>query len=97
VRATVDELADAEPLPALPALVFPTTLEVTRIVAANATVAFGGNRYSTRPGLTGVELALRRRLNSGTVGDPFARRRPAHRPPHGPGRSRGDRAHRRSP
>jgi hypothetical protein len=57
VRATVDEVADAEPLPALPVLAFPTTLKVIRIVAANATVTFGGNRYSTRPGLTGVELA----------------------------------------
>jgi hypothetical protein len=96
VRATVDEVADAEPLPALPALAFPTTLEVIRIVAANATVTFGGNRYSTRPGLTGVELALRHRLNRGTVeirlpaGVLVVARRMA-------GRSRGDRAHRRSP
>ena len=67
VRATVGELADAEPLLALPALAFPATIEVTRIVAANATVAFRGNRYSTPPGLTGHELTLRHRLNSGTV------------------------------
>jgi hypothetical protein len=67
VRATVGELADAEPLLALPALAFPATIEVTRIVAANATVAFRGNRYSTPPGLTGYELTLRHRLNSGTV------------------------------
>ncbi len=67
VRATVGELADAEPLLALPALAFPATIEVSRIVAANATVAFRGNRYSTPPGLTGSELTLRHRLNSGTV------------------------------
>jgi transposase len=67
VRATVGELADAEPLLALPALAFPVTIEVTRIVAANATVAFRGNRYSTPPGLTGHELTLRHRLNSGTI------------------------------
>jgi transposase len=67
VRATVGELADAEPLRALPALAFPATIEVTRTVAANATVAFRGNRYSTPPGLGGSELTLRHRLNSGTV------------------------------
>jgi transposase len=67
VRATVGELADAEPLLALPALAFPATIEVSRVVAANATVAFRGNRYSTPPGLTGSELTLRHRLNSGTV------------------------------
>ena len=67
VRATVGELADAEPLLALPALAFPATIEVTRIVAPNATVAFRGNRYSTPPGLGGSELTLRHRLNSGTV------------------------------
>ncbi len=67
VRATVGELADAEPLLALPLLAFPATIEVTRVVAANATVAFRGNRYSTPPGLTGVELTLKHRLNSGTV------------------------------
>ena len=67
VRATVGELADAEPLLALPALAFPATMEVTRIVAASATVAFRGNRYSTPPGLGGSELTVRHRLNSGTV------------------------------
>jgi transposase len=67
VRATVGELAESEPLVALPALAFPATIEVTRIVAANATVAFRGNRYSTPPGLTGSELTVRHRLNSGTV------------------------------
>ena len=67
VRATVGELAETEPLLALPALAFPATIEVTRIVAVNATVAFRGNRYSTPPGLAGSELTLRHRLNSATV------------------------------
>ncbi|MQA92896.1 MAG: hypothetical protein GEU90_22180 [Gemmatimonas sp.] len=39
----------------------------TRPVADNATVAFRGNRYSTPPGLRGVEVTLRHRLGSATV------------------------------
>src|SRR5271169_1223078 len=45
-RTTVGELADAEPLLALPPVPFPATISVERIVAADATVAFRGNRYS---------------------------------------------------
>ena len=39
---TVAELADAEPLLALPAAPYPATVEVTRTVAGNATVPFRG-------------------------------------------------------
>jgi transposase len=67
VTTTVGVLGDAEPLLALPALAFPATIEVTRVVAANATVAFRGNRYSVPPGLTDVDLSLRHRLGSATV------------------------------
>jgi transposase len=67
VKTTVGVLGDAEPLLALPALAFPATIEATRVVAANATVAFRGNRYSVPPGLTDVELSLRHRLGSATV------------------------------
>jgi transposase len=66
-KTTVGVLGDAEPLLALPALAFPATIEVTRVVAANATVAFRGNRYSVPPGLTDVDLSLRHRLGSATV------------------------------
>lgn len=66
-RTTVGALADAEPLLALPSLPFPATIEVGRVVADNATVAFRGNRYSVPPGLSGVELALRHRLGSGRL------------------------------
>jgi transposase len=66
-RTTVGVLGDAEPLLALPALAFPATIEVTRVVAANATVAFRGNRYSVPPGLTDLSVALRHRLGSATV------------------------------
>jgi transposase len=67
VTTTVGVLGDAEPLLALPTLAFPATIEVTRVVAANATVAFRGNRYSVPPGLTDVDLSLRHRLGSATV------------------------------
>jgi hypothetical protein len=40
---------------------------VVRTVAANATVAFRGNRYSVSPGLAGTQLTLRHRLGTGTV------------------------------
>ena len=58
---TVGALGDAEPLRALPAAAYPATVTVARVVAANATVAFRGNRYSTPPGLARVELSLRHR------------------------------------
>jgi transposase len=67
VRTTVGVLADAEPLLTLPPVAFPATIEVTRVVADNATVAFRGNRYSVPPGFAGVELTLRHRLGSATV------------------------------
>ncbi len=64
---TVGALGDTEPLLALPAAAFPATIEVTRVVAANATVAFRGNRYAVPPGLTDTVVHLRRRLGSATV------------------------------
>jgi hypothetical protein len=66
-RTTVGALGDAEPLLALPGLAFPATIDVSRVVAANATVAFRGNRYSVPPGLTDLALSLRHRLGSATV------------------------------
>lgn len=64
---TVAELADAEPLLALPAAPYPATVEVTRTVADNAVVAFRGNNYSVPPGLGGSQLTVRHRLGTGTV------------------------------
>ncbi len=66
-RTTVGELGDAEPLLVLPPAAFPATIEVARVVAANATVAFRGNRYSVPPGLTDAGLQLRHRLGSATL------------------------------
>jgi len=64
---TVATLADAEPLLALPAVPYPATVSVRRIVDDNATVAFRGNVYSVPPGLSGSELTLRHRLGTSTV------------------------------
>jgi transposase len=66
-KTTVGALGDTEPLLALPAVAFPATIEVTRVVAANATVAFRGNRYAVPPGLTDASVQLRHRLGSPTV------------------------------
>jgi transposase len=64
---TVAALAEAEPLLALPAVPFPATLVVTRLVTDNAAVAFRGNAYSVPPGLRGSQLELRHRLGTATV------------------------------
>lgn len=64
---TVGELADAEPLLALPAAPYPATIEVTAPVDHRASVAFRGNRYSVAPGLAGVTMMLRHRLGTTTV------------------------------
>jgi transposase len=64
---TVGELAELEPLLPLPPSPFPATVETTAPVAANASVAFRGNRYSVPPGLQGAELTLRHRLGSSMV------------------------------
>ncbi len=66
-KTTVGTLGDTEPLLALPVVAFPATIEVTRVVAANATVAFRGNRYAVPPGLTDTTLTMRHRLGSATV------------------------------
>ena len=67
VWPTVGELADAEVLMALPPIPYPATVEVERTVDDRASVAFRGNRYSTPPGLTGMEMTLRHRLGSGAL------------------------------
>jgi transposase len=64
---SVGELADHEPLMALPPMPYPATIEVKRSVDDRASVAFRGNRYSTPPGLLGLEMTLRHRLGTGSV------------------------------
>jgi hypothetical protein len=65
-RTTVGELADAEVLAALPAP-YPATLVVERIVTANATLHYRGNRYSVPPGLAGSTLEIHQRLGTSTL------------------------------
>jgi hypothetical protein len=66
-RATVGELAAAEPLLALPAAPYPATVIVPRTVAANPAVAFRGNFYSVPPGLAGTTAECRHRLGTVTL------------------------------
>jgi transposase len=67
VWPTVGDLADGEPLLALPAAVFPATVATEAVVDHQASVAFRGNRYSVAPGLTGTAMCLRHRLGTNTV------------------------------
>jgi len=65
--STVGALADAEPLLALPPAPYPATLELTRPVGPDATVAFRGNAYSVPHGLAGAVVTLRHRLGTTTL------------------------------
>jgi transposase len=67
IKTTVGELADEELLAPLPLLAYPATVSVSRVVAANATVAFRGNRYSLPPGLTGASVTVEHRLSAATL------------------------------
>jgi hypothetical protein len=61
---SVGELGDTEPLQPLPVQPYPATVEVQRVVAANCTIAFGGNHYSVPPGLVGQTVTVRHRLGT---------------------------------
>jgi transposase len=67
LHTTVGAVADLEPLIALPAAPYPATIVVTRLVDANATVAFRGNSYSVPPGMGGASLELHHRLGTATL------------------------------
>lgn len=64
---TVGELADTEPLLALPPAPYPATVVVVRTVAANALVSLWGNRYSVPPGLVGGHVQIRWRHGTDTI------------------------------
>lgn len=66
-RTTVAVLGDAEPLLALPPVPFPAVIEVTRVVADNATLSYRGNRCSSPPGLGGSTLLVCQRLGTPTI------------------------------
>lgn len=64
---TVAALADAEPLRPCPPEPYPATVEVARVVSAQALVAFHGNFYSVPPGLAGASVLVRHRLGEPTI------------------------------
>ena len=66
MRTTVGEMANAEVLRALPAP-YPATIHVERIVTANATLHYRGNRYSVPPGLAGTTLEVHQRLGTSVL------------------------------
>jgi hypothetical protein len=64
---TTGALADTEPLLALPAVPYPATVIVSRLIGVNAAVAFRGNSYSVPPGLAGAQAQCRHRLGTATM------------------------------
>jgi hypothetical protein len=66
VRTTVGELADAEPLRAMPAP-FGAVIEVERKVSSQAQIGFRGNRYSLLPGHSGEVVRVRHKLGTTTL------------------------------
>lgn len=65
-RTTVGELADAEPLRAMPAP-SPAIIEAERTVRNQAWVPFRGNTYSVPPGHSGEVVLVRHRLGTTTL------------------------------
>ncbi len=66
-KATVAELAAAEPLSPLPAVPFPAVIEDRRVVSAQALVAWHGNSYSVPPGHAGQQVTARHQLCTATI------------------------------
>jgi|SRR5215469_249639 len=66
-RASVGELAAAEPLRPVPDVPYPAELAVARTVTAQALVAYRGNSYSVPPGLRGATVTVTHRLGSAEV------------------------------
>ena len=62
VRATIAELAAAEPLRGLPQVPYPATITETRAVSAQALVAWRGNQYSVTPQLARSSVTVSKRL-----------------------------------
>ena len=66
VRATIAEHAAAEPLRPVPPVPYPATITQTRVVSAQALVAWRGNHYSVAPQLARSTVTVSQRL-----GEPF--------------------------
>ncbi|MDV9171030.1 IS21-like element helper ATPase IstB [Streptomyces sp. W16] len=63
IKVTIGQLAAGEPLLELPVRPFPAELEVQRAVSPQALVSFDGNLYSVPPGMPGVQVTVRHRLD----------------------------------
>lgn len=61
-KTTVGALAEAEPLMAPPPTAYPAVIEASRVVSAQALVAYRGNFYSLAPGMPGATVTVRHRL-----------------------------------
>jgi hypothetical protein len=66
VRASIAEHAGGEQLRGAPRVPFPATVTESRVVSAQALVAWRGNRYSVAPQLAGSAVAV-----SGRLGEPY--------------------------
>ena len=66
-RTTVGALMAGEPLAPLPPVPFPAVLEDTRVVSAQALVAWHGNSYSVPPGHGGQRVTVRHQLGSPVI------------------------------
>ena len=66
-RTTAGALMAGEPLAPLPPVPFPAVLEDTRVVSAQALVAWHGNSYSVPPGQGGQRVTVRHQLGSPVI------------------------------
>ena len=66
-KTSVAALADAERLRPAPQRPYPVTVEVERVVSAQAMVAYRGSFYSVPPGLAGSRIRVRHRLGEATL------------------------------
>lgn len=67
VRATIAEHAAAEPLRPVPVAPYPAVITESRVVSAQALVAWRGNRYSVAPQLARSTVTVIQRLGQGFI------------------------------
>ena len=67
VKATISEHAAAEPLRPVPHLPYPAMITETRVVSAQALVAWRGNRYSVTPQLALSMVTVSQRLGESFI------------------------------
>lgn len=67
VRATIVEHAAAEPLRPVPEVAYPATITETRIISAQALIAWRGNHYSVPPQLARSSVTVSQRLGEAFI------------------------------